>query len=87
IVRQTALEYLPAALESYLNLPRQYATLHRVEDGKTPSQVLVDQLDLLEVKLSEISDDIAGNDADRLLANGRFLREKFGRSELDPPPP
>lgn len=85
IVQQTALEYLPSALEAYLHLPRAYATLHRVEGGKTPSQVLVDQLDLLEGKLSEIADDIAGNDSQRLLANGRFLREKFGRSELDSP--
>ncbi|MGI8608208.1 MAG: hypothetical protein ACR2MY_03105 [Candidatus Dormibacteria bacterium] len=85
IVQRTALEYLPAALESYLNLPRAYATLHPVESGRTPSQVLVAQLDVLEVKLSEISDDIAAGDSDRLLANGRFLREKFGRSELEPP--
>lgn len=86
IVERTALEYLPAALESYLNLPREFATAHRVEGGKTPSEVLVDQLDLLETKLGEISEDIAGNDSDRLLANGRFLREKFSASELDPPP-
>ena len=85
IVQRTALEYLPSALDAYLHLPRAYATLHRVEGGKTPSQVLLDQLDLLEAKLDDISDDIAANDSDRLLANGRFLREKFGRSELEPP--
>lgn len=85
IVQRTALEYLPGALEAYLNLPRAYATLHRVEGGETPSQVLLDQLDLLETKLGEISDDVAANDSDRLLANGRFLREKFGRSELESP--
>jgi hypothetical protein len=82
IVQRTALEYLPTALEAYLNLPRAYATLKPVENGKTASQVLLDQLTLLEGKMNEISDDIARNDSDKLLANGRFLAEKFGRSEL-----
>ena len=85
IVQRTALEYLPTALEAYLNLPRAYATLKPVENGKTASQVLLDQLTLLEGKMNEISDDIARNDSDRLLANGRFLAEKFGRSELQAP--
>ena len=85
IVQRTALEYLPATLEAYLNLPRAYATLHPVDGGKTPSAVLLDQLTLLESKMTEISDDIASNDSDKLLANGRFLREKFGRSELQAP--
>jgi hypothetical protein len=82
VVQRTALEYLPTALESFLNLPKAYATLHQVSDGKTPAQVLMDQLTLLESKMNEISDDIARNDSDKLLANGRFLAEKFGRSEL-----
>jgi hypothetical protein len=85
IVQRTALEYLPTALEAYLNLPKAYATLKPVQDGKTASQVLLDQLSLLETKLGEISDNIAKNDSDKLLANGRFLAEKFGRSELQAP--
>jgi hypothetical protein len=56
-----------------------------VEGTKTASQVLLDQLSLLDTKMHEISDDIAKNDSDRLLANGRFLAEKFGRSELQAP--
>jgi hypothetical protein len=82
VVQRTATEYLPTALESYLNLPRAYATLHRVQDGKTPQQVLIDQLILLESKMSEVADDVHRNDTDRLLANGRFLEERFGRSAL-----
>lgn len=85
VVQRTALEYLPTTLEAYLNLPKAYATLHQVEGSKTPSQVLLDQLSLLEAKMNEVSDDIARNDSDRLLANGRFLKEKFGRSELEAP--
>jgi hypothetical protein len=82
VVERTATDYLPTALESYLNLPRAYATLHPVQDGKTPKQVLLDQLVLLESKMSEVADDVHRNDTDRLLANGRFLEERFGRSGL-----
>ena len=82
VVQRTATDYLPTALESYLNLPRAYAALHRVQDGKTPQQVLMDQLTLLESKMTEVADDVHRNDTDRLLANGRFLEERFGRSAL-----
>jgi hypothetical protein len=82
VVERTATDYLPTALESYLNLPRAYATLHPVQDGKTAKQVLLDQLTLLESKMSEVADDVHRNDTDRLLANGRFLEERFGRSAL-----
>jgi hypothetical protein len=82
VVERTATDYLPTALESYLNLPRAYATLHPVQDGKTPKQVLLDQLALLETKMGEVADDVHRNDTDRLLANGRFLEERFGRSGL-----
>jgi hypothetical protein len=82
IVQRTATEYLPTALESYLNLPRAYATLHPIQQGKTSKQVLLDQLGLLESKMSEVADDVHRYDADRLLANGRFLEERFGRSAL-----
>ena len=87
VVERTATEYLPTALESYLNLPRAYATLHPVQDGKTPKQVLMDQLILLESKMNEVADDVHRNDTDRLLANGRFLEERFGRSALSLPGP
>lgn len=82
VVERTATEYLPTALESYLNLPRAYATQQRVQDAKTPTQVLMDQLALLESKMNEIADHVHRIDADRLLANGRFLEERFGRSAL-----
>jgi hypothetical protein len=85
VVQRTASDYLPTALESYLNLPRAYATLHPVEDGKTSKQLLMDQLTLLESKMTEVADDVHRNDTDRLLANGRFLEERFGRSALSLP--
>lgn len=87
IVERTAADYLPTSLEAYLKLPRTYATLHATRDGKTPKEILLDQLTLLESKMNEVADDVHRNDTDRLLANGRFLQERFGRSPLSLKPP
>jgi hypothetical protein len=87
VVERTASDYLPTSLETYLRLPRAYATLHALQDGKTPKEILLDQLTLLESKMNEVADDLHRNDSDRLLANGRFLQERFGRSPLSLKPP
>jgi hypothetical protein len=78
VIERTATDYLPTSLQAYLNLPRAYATRHPVQDGKTPKEVLLDQLALLETKINEVADDVHRNDSDRLLAHGRFLEERFG---------
>jgi hypothetical protein len=82
-IRQTALSYLPTALETYMALPTAYATLHPVRDGKTARQILLEQLDLLDTSMRQIADDSHRNETDQLIAHGRFLQEKFGHSELD----
>ncbi len=84
VLVQCATDYLPTALQAYLDLPRMYAD-HKVvtDDGKTPLALLADQLDLLRKEIEEIADAINRADADRLLVNGRFLADKFGHSELD----
>lgn len=78
-IRQTALEYLPETLESYLNLPRAYASLHPIKDGKTANQLLLEQLDLLDGEMKAIVQDFYRNDTQRLMVHGRFLQEKFGK--------
>lgn len=83
VVERTTLDYLPTALESYLNLPRGYANRVPVSQGRTARQVLLDQLALLETKLGEVLEAVAKGDTDRLLAHGRFLEDRFAASELD----
>ncbi len=87
VVGRTATDYLPSALQAYLNLPRAYATLHKMPNGKTADQVLDDQLTLLASKMDEVADAVHKKDSDALLANGRFLEEKFGASPLALPQP
>jgi hypothetical protein len=82
VVGRTATDYLPSALQAYLNLPRAYATLHKMPNGKTADEVLNDQLALIGTKMNEVADAVYKKDSDALLANGRFLEEKFGASPL-----
>jgi len=79
IVRQTASEYLPRTIDAYLALPPGLPDLVVADNGRTALQELKDQLDLLDLKLDEIAEDLQRKDLDRLLANRRFLEERFGR--------
>lgn len=84
VLRRMATDYLPTTIEAYLALPASYATGRVVQDGKTPLQVMNEQLELLDTQMAEIAEAVHKRDSDRLLANGLFLEEKFGRG-LTPP--
>jgi hypothetical protein len=88
-IRQTALDYLPTALAAYLALPRADAERRAVAGGRTPHDVLLEQLDLMDAKMREAADAILAHDSERLLANGRFLADRFATSSLrvDAPAP
>ena len=82
LIRQTALNYLPQALDAYLAIPRMYAEGRPVQDGKTPHDILMDQLNLMDSKMKEMANALAQNDTERLLANARFVQERFASSSL-----
>ena len=77
VIRQTVLDYLPAALQSYLALPPAFARLHPLRDGKNAHQILLEQLELLDGKMREIAADLHHRDSEQLLVHGRFLEDKF----------
>jgi hypothetical protein len=52
--------------------------------GKTAREELKAQLDLLDAKLDDIAQDLQRQDADRLLANRRFLEARFGTRDKEP---
>jgi hypothetical protein len=83
LIRQTALAYLPDAFSTYLRMPRVMAERRAIAGGRTPHDVLLEQLDLMDRRLADVADDMARHDSDKLLANGRFLAEKFGTSSLE----
>jgi len=76
-IRQTALQYLPETLKNYLDLPPAFRNLYPVQDGKTATQLLVEQLALLDGKMKEIVNNYLANDSQALVTNGRFLADKF----------
>jgi len=88
VLRRMAEDYLPATIEAYLALPATYAAERVVQGGKTPLQVMNEQLELLDAQMVEIAEAVHRRDTDRLLANGIFLEERFGRNPggLAPPP-
>jgi hypothetical protein len=79
-LERTVSDYLPQTIDNYLTLPRAYANSHVVSDGKTAAQLLGEQLDLIGEKMKEISDAVAKDDVGKLLAQGRFLEDRFGRN-------
>jgi hypothetical protein len=82
-VEQMILDYLPTSIQRYLNLPRSFALSSRVEGKKTAHEELLDQLGILETESDRIRTAVFTRDVDALGDQSRFLREKFGRSELD----
>jgi len=83
VLRRMAVDYLPMTLEAYLSLPSSYATQRRIQAGKTSLDVLREQLGLLDDKMDEIAEAVRQRDSDRLLANGIFLEERFGKGALE----
>ena len=79
LVRQTASDYLPRTINTYLSTPPEAVDKPMPNNGsKTPRQELTAQLELLDTKLDDIAQDLQRQDADRLVANRRFLEQRFG---------
>jgi hypothetical protein len=76
VLSQIRSAYLPSTLDAYLALDGDDRPV--TTDGRTALQVLRDQLTLLDGKLDEIADDLQRENADRLVANLRFLEQHFG---------
>lgn len=79
VLQRTAVDYLPTTIEAYLALPPSYATQRTIQGGRTSLDVLREQLELLDAKMDEIAEAVHQRDSDRLLANGIFLEDRFGK--------
>jgi hypothetical protein len=81
-VRETVLSYLPETLANYVALPPAFRANHVLAEGKTARQLLVEQLALLDKQLQEVVTNVAASDAQALLANGTFLRQRFQQPDF-----
>lgn len=79
VLQRTAVDYLPTTIEAYLALPPGYATQRAIQGGRTSLDILREQLELLDAKMDEIAEAVRQRDSDRLLANGIFLEDRFGK--------
>jgi len=80
VVQHTPTDYLPQTIKAFTDVPA-WSVGTPAEDGRTPLQMVHDQLDLLESKLDEIAEAVKNQRVDRLLMNERFLEQNFGRRE------
>jgi hypothetical protein len=76
-------DYLPTSIQGYVNLPRTFAVSSRVEGKNTAHDELVQQLTILSTESEKIRTAVYSKDLDALRDQGRFLRDKFGKSDLD----
>lgn len=74
ILRESALHYVPEAIDYYLTLP---ANAPRTLEGRTPEQELDYQLGLIEGRVQKVLDGKARELVDDFEAHGRFLRERL----------
>lgn len=76
-IKKTVFDYLPTTLENYLKLPSMYANHHIIQDGKTASTLLNEQLTLIDTTMQQVVHNIYNEDAQALLVNERFLQQRL----------
>lgn len=79
MLKQTVVRLLPDAVEAYLRLPSAYAQVATFGNGKTAQTLLTEQLKMLQEHVCSLEENLLSSDVNSLLANGRFLQEKFQR--------
>lgn len=75
--RHIALSYLPDALKTYMSIPQQFAMSKRLDNGQTAQETFNATLDDLTRKVTQLSEDLATQDAQAFLSHSQFLHEKF----------
>lgn len=81
-LRQTAVEYFPETVNTYLSLPTRQAREYRLSDGKTAEENLLEQLTLIEDTMEDVADSLYENDAQRVQIQGRFLADRLERDKV-----
>jgi hypothetical protein len=82
VVEQTARDYLPTAVQNYLELPRGYVSAQPHGNGSSALDVLLEELDLLERQMRRVAGLIQRIDMDRMFAHHRFLSDRFNAQDV-----
>ena len=78
-------DYLPECVAAFRRLPSDTVRLPNLHDGRTAVDELTIQLGLMNDHVATVAARLGHEDLRRLEEHGAFLRDKFGRSELDLP--
>ena len=78
-------DYLPECVAAFRRLPSDTVRLPNLQNGRTAVDELTFQLGLMSDHAASVAARIGQEDLRRLEEHGAFLRDKFGRSELDLP--
>lgn len=83
LILQSILEtYLPKIINQYNLLPANYANNTKSSNGKTAKEMIIEQLTILDEKITEISHNIYENDVTAMKVNGNFLKKKFNETNI-----
>jgi hypothetical protein len=85
--RHIALSYLPDALKTYLSIPPRYAQTRVLANGRTAEDTFKASLEELSAKVTQLTEDLASQDADAFLNHSRFLQAKFSAGANAPERP
>ncbi|QSR17773.1 hypothetical protein [Novosphingobium sp. KA1] len=81
-VRKLLSEHLPSLVDSYTRIPAELRNKPHA-GGTTPSEQLVDGLDVIAGQIEAMSLDLSRGDLDALATRGRFLEAKYVDSRGD----
>jgi len=82
-LRQIATDYLPAAVQAYLRLPRGLADTAPLAEDRSGKDLLIEQLDLLQEGTTSVLTGALRAEGQQLLAHGRFLEKRFDPASKD----
>jgi uncharacterized membrane protein len=74
-VRKLLSEHLPSLVDSYTRIPAELR--NKTHAGSTPSQQLVEGLNVIAGQIEAMSLDLSRGDLDALATRGRFLETKY----------
>lgn len=86
-LRETRERYVPETLAAYERIPPSARALADPQSGKTPDDLLVEQLSILERSTAQRLARLAQTSRTMLSANGRFLVERLGDEQSLPEAP
>jgi hypothetical protein len=75
-------DYLPTTLRNFLAVDERFLRSQQLS-GRSPTQSLMEQLDILHTSAERVLLAVRSQDADALVTQGNFLRTKFTGSDLD----